>query len=45
MKVPSKNKDVSTTLLHYQTIGCIDVVISLEVKVSPASVDNVVTNL
>ena len=38
---PSKLKDVVTT----STIGCIDAVSSLEMKVSPTSLDNVVAAL
>ena len=45
LKIPSKNKDGTTTLLHRRTIDCNDAVISLEVKVSSTSVDNFVTNL
>ena len=45
IEIPSKNKDDATTLLHHRAIDCNDVAISLEVKVSPTSVDNVVTNL
>ena len=41
----SKHKDMFTTLSRHCTIGCIDIFSSLETKVSPTSVDNVVATL
>ena len=43
--LPSKPKDVLTTFSQRCKIGCIDVVSFLEMKVSPTSVDNVVSKL
>ena len=41
----NKNKDVVTKLSKSQMISCVDVVSSLEMKVLPKSVDDVVTTL
>lgn len=42
---PSRHKDIVTTSSQRRTIGCIDIVSSLEMKVLPTSVDNVVATL
>ena len=41
----TKHKDAVTTLSQRRTIGCIDVVSSLLMKISPTSVDNIVAAL
>ena len=45
MYLPSKHKDVVTTLWQRQAIGCIDVGNSLETDVSPTPLDNFAAKL